>query len=137
MLDRVAQIRRGCRVIDDKRNARTIGNTSKCFQVCYVAARVSDALTEDRAGVVIDGRLNSRFIIKINESRRPAEAFDGLRELRNSSTVKTTMKPDPKETRPTGRLTQRSTENQTNRRGWAYCSRARQLLGELLNLEIR
>jgi hypothetical protein len=44
-------------------------------------------LAEDRAGVVVDRGLDRVEIVEIDELRRPAEALDGLAELRDRAAV--------------------------------------------------
>jgi hypothetical protein len=87
-LDRAAQVG-GCRsVVHDQRNARVIGDGGDGRNVGDVAAGIGDRLAEHGAGVIVDGRLHRVEIVEIDEFRGPAEALDGLAELRDGAAVK-------------------------------------------------
>ena len=54
LLERLAQDRRGERVVDDHRNAGVVGDLGDRLEVGHVDARVADRLDEDAARLVVD-----------------------------------------------------------------------------------
>ena len=88
MLDGAAQIRGGRGVVDDQRQAHPVGQCGNGIQIGDIAAGVGDGFAEDRAGVLIDRRLDRRQIVEIHELRRPAELADRIAELLDRAAVK-------------------------------------------------
>ena len=86
-LDGTAEIRRGRRVVDDEGQPGLVGDGRDGRDVGDVAARICDALAEERARVVIDGGPHRVHIVEIDEPRAPAEARDGLAELGDRATI--------------------------------------------------
>ena len=52
-----------------------------------MAARVGDGFAEDGAGVVVDRGFHGVGVVDVDELGRPAEALNGLRELRDRAAV--------------------------------------------------
>jgi len=86
-LDRLAQIGRGGGVVDDQGDAVLVGNRRQRRDIGDIATGVGDGLAEDRAGVLVDGGLDGGQIVGIDKGRRPAKAFEDLRELGDRAAI--------------------------------------------------
>ena len=87
VLDRLAQIGRGQRVVDDERNAGALGERGDRLDVGDDAARIGDRLDEDRLGLGGDGALESADIVRIGPHHVPAEILEGVIELVDRAAV--------------------------------------------------
>ena len=81
MLDRLAQIGRGQRVVDNERNAGALGNFCNRRNVGDAPARIGDGFNEDRLGLGRQGLLDRIHVFRIGPHHMPAEGFEGMVEL--------------------------------------------------------
>mmetsp|Transcript_24127 Transcript_24127/g.44834 ORF Transcript_24127/g.44834 Transcript_24127/m.44834 type:complete len:218 (-) Transcript_24127:10062-10715(-) len=88
MFDGAAQVGRGRCVVDDQRYFGGVRHSRDRIQIGDVATRVGNRFAENRAGVVINGRLDRIQIVKVDKGRRPPEPLDGLAELGDRAAIK-------------------------------------------------
>ena len=86
-LQRPAEPGGGRGVVDDERQAVRRRHRRHGRDVGDIAAGVGDALAEDRAGILVDRRLDRRQVLGVDEFRRPAEAVDGVRQLGDGAAI--------------------------------------------------
>ena len=80
MLEGLAQIRGGDRVVDDQRHAVLVRDLGQLLQIDHVARRVADGLAEQRAGLVIDQRFHLVEIVERGHPHIHALAREGVGE---------------------------------------------------------
>ena len=81
IVDRLAQIRRRQRVVDDQRHAGALGDLGDRLDVGDDAARIGDRLDEDRLGLGRDRALEGRDVVGLGPDHVPAEVLEGVVEL--------------------------------------------------------
>ena len=68
-LERLTEVRRRHRVVDDERNAVLVGNGSDAFDVDHVVARVRQNLAVEGPGVRLDGRFPLGQVVGVVHER--------------------------------------------------------------------
>ena len=81
VVDRLAQIGRGQRVVDDERHAGTLRDLRDRLDVGDDAAGIGDELDEDRLGLRRDGAFEGADIVGVGPHHVPAEVLEGVIEL--------------------------------------------------------
>ena len=81
VIDRLAEVRRGERVVDDIRHARAFGDLRDRLHVGDDAAGIGDQLGEDRLGLRADRALERGQIVGIGPHNVPAEILERVIEL--------------------------------------------------------
>ena len=81
VIDRLAQIRGGERVVDDIGHAGTLGDLRHRLHVGDDAARIGDRLGENRLGLWADGAIERGNILRVRPHHVPAEILEGVIEL--------------------------------------------------------
>ena len=81
VVDRLAEVRRGQRVVDQQRHAGILGDARDRLDVADHAARIGQALDEEGLGLVGDGALEVVRLVGVDDLRRPAELRIGVLHL--------------------------------------------------------
>ena len=81
VVDRLQQVRRRQRVVDDQRHAGALGDLGDGLDVDDHAAGIGNGFDEDRLGARRDRRLEGLEIVGIGPFRRPAEVLVAVVEL--------------------------------------------------------
>ncbi len=87
VIDRLAQVRRCQRVVDDKRHAGLAGDIGNRLDVGDDAAGVGDRLDEDRLGLVVYGPFERTDIVRFGPSHVPAKILERMGELVDRAAV--------------------------------------------------
>ena len=81
VLDRAAQVRRRQRVVDDQRQAGLVGDRGHARDVDHHAARIGEALDEDRLATRRQRLAEIIRVGRVDEMAGPAELLERQAEL--------------------------------------------------------
>ena len=82
-----AEVGRGHGVVDDERDARLARHRRQGFQIADHAARIGQALDEDRLGPGRQRTAHGRRVVDVDEVSLPVEFLEGLAELGDRAAV--------------------------------------------------